>query len=177
VTFFLFAAIVFSQFSFPTSLSAAEFPEARVIKVNDGDTITIILDRKRTITRLIGIDAPEMGQRPWGRRAKEHLIGIMNQCGWIVRVEHDVVERDKYNRHLVYIRTREGKLVNEQMVRDGHAVLFTFPPNVKYVDVFTQAQKDARQAGLGIWGPKGLKETPYEYRKKHPRKEKHLWID
>jgi endonuclease YncB( thermonuclease family) len=44
--------------------------EARVYQVNDGDTITLRLEGRKYRTRLIGIDAPETKQRPWGRRAK-----------------------------------------------------------------------------------------------------------
>ena len=66
------------------SLARPAMHEAQVIEVNDGDTVTIRLDGETYRTRLTGIDAPEMGQRPWGRRAKEHLIGIMRDSGWMV---------------------------------------------------------------------------------------------
>ncbi|MBI5639654.1 MAG: thermonuclease family protein [Nitrospirae bacterium] len=140
-----------------------------VRSVNDGDTITIILNNRDERIRLIGIDAPEMGQRPWGKRAKEHLEQLIASSSWAVMLEYDVDRRDKYGRVLAYIRAKDRKLVNEQMLRDGYALLYTFPPNVKHVDILSKAQSEARDRKLGIWGKAGLKERPRNYRKQHPR--------
>jgi micrococcal nuclease len=60
-------------------------------------------------------------------------------------------------------------MVNLLMVKSGNAVLFTFPPNVKYTGELSAAQREAREKRLGIWSEKGLKELPGDYRKKHPR--------
>jgi endonuclease YncB( thermonuclease family) len=77
--------------------------EARVIEVNDGDRVTIRPDSRTCRTRLVGIDAPEMGQWPWGRRAKEHLIGIMRDSVRMVFIETDIVKHDKYGRLFAYL--------------------------------------------------------------------------
>lgn len=153
------------------TLSKPAVREVRVIKVHDGDTVTLMLDRRMRKTRLIGIDAPEMNQRPWGRRAKEHLTGIMDRSGWLVSVETDTATYDKFDRPLVYLRTREKEFINEQMVLDGYAVSFTIKPNVMYQEKFMQAELRAKTEKKGIWGPNGLKEAPSTYRRKHPRKE------
>lgn len=42
----------------------------RVVTVHDGDTVSVIIGRKRERVRLIGIDAPELGQGLWGIKAK-----------------------------------------------------------------------------------------------------------
>jgi micrococcal nuclease len=143
--------------------------EARVIKVNDGDTITLRMDGKIYKARLIGFDAPEMGQEPWGKKAREHLRTLLKDSGWNVSVETGLEQYDKYNRLLVYVWTKDKTFINERMLADGYAVLFTFPLNAKYVDLFRKAQHIAREKKLGIWGPDGLKERPVEYKKKHPR--------
>jgi micrococcal nuclease len=143
--------------------------EARVIKVNDGDTITLRMDGKIYRVRLIGFDAPEMGQEPWGLKAREHLRAMLKNSGWNVFVETDVEKYDKYNRLLIYVWTKDKTFINERMLADGYAVLVTFPPNTKYVDLFKKAQRFARENKSGIWGPDGLKERPVEYKKKHPR--------
>jgi len=169
ILFVLFTAM-FGLFS-GQSLAKPIVQEAQVIKVHDGDTVTLRLNGKFLKTRLIGIDAPEMMQRPWGKKAKEHLIDLLNHTDWTVLVETDVVKRDKYNRLLAYLWTKQKELINEKMVLNGYAVLFTIPPNVKFVDRFTRAEQQARQAKKGIWGPKGLKEKPLKYRELHPRKE------
>jgi micrococcal nuclease len=141
----------------------------RVVKVYDGDTIGVMVNGGREKVRLIGIDAPEMGQQPWGRMAKEHLRKLLENSDWVVAIEFDLQDRDKYGRLLRYVTTTDGSMINVQMLRDGYAILLTIPPDIKHVDELTKAQREARDKGLGIWGRGGLKETPGEYRRAHPR--------
>jgi micrococcal nuclease len=101
---------------------------AHVHQVHDGDTVTLRLNGKKYRTRLIGIDAPETGQDPWGRRAKQHLIKIMRQTNWTVTVETDVERLDKYGRLLAYLWTKKKTMINEKMVADGFAVSSQYPP-------------------------------------------------
>lgn len=153
------------------SIAKPAFQEAQVIKVHDGDTVTLKINNKFQKTRLIGIDAPEMNQRPWGRQSKEYLIDIMNHTDWTVFVETDVITHDKFGRFLVYLRSKQNELINERMVLEGYAVRFRIKPNIRYADKLREAEQQARRARKGIWGPKGLKEAPFKYREKHPRKE------
>jgi micrococcal nuclease len=61
------------------------------------------------------------------------------------------VERtDRFDRTLAYVWVG-GSLFNERLLREGVAVLATFPPNVRYVDRFRAAQQRAREAGVGLW--------------------------
>ena len=153
------------------ALSKPPLQEVKVIKVHDGDTLTLMINGRMRKTRLIGIDAPEMNQRPWGRQAKEHMIDILNHTDWTVTMETDAVTTDKYGRSLVYLWTKNKEFINEQMIRDGYAVMFTIKPNSRYADRFKKAEQYARDGKIGIWGPNGLKEKPIEYKKKHPRKQ------
>ncbi len=141
----------------------------RVLKVNDGDTLTVVIGRHNERVRLIGIDAPELLQRPWGDRAKDYLNKLVASSSRHVTLEYDVERLDKYGRHLAYVRLADGRLANEEMLRAGYAVLFTFPPNVRYADRFTAVQQEARQKQIGIWGRDGIRERPEEFRRKHPR--------
>lgn len=146
-------------------------PEDRSVfigKVYDGDTVEADFRGKTVKIRLIGIDAPEMKQRPWGRRSKKYLEEMVSASGWQLGIEFDVEKLDKYDRTLAYLWTRDGRLVNEEMLKGGHAVLYTFPPNVKHVDRLKAAQVIARENRTGIWGKNGLKQMPSEYRKEHP---------
>jgi micrococcal nuclease len=145
-------------------------PEARVVDVNDGDTVVIRMEGKTYRTRLIGIDAPEMGQEPWGRKARQHLRELVKGSGGMVRVETDITKYDKYDRLLAYLWLDDKTLINELMLSDGYAVLFTIQPNSNHVERLKKAQFAARENRSGIWGPKGLAERPIEYKKSHPRK-------
>jgi micrococcal nuclease len=142
---------------------------ALVVAVHDGDTVSVRIGRKKEKVRLIGIDAPELGQRPWGGEARRLLGELLDRSGRTVSLEFDVQRRDKYGRLLAYLRTGDGKLINLEMVKDGYAVLFTLPPNVRHVKELRDGQNYARERGLGIWGRGGLKETPGDYRRRHPR--------
>ncbi len=166
---FVIYYVVFSVLSCQQADAQSKQQEARVIRVNDGDTVTLRMDGKIYKARLIGFDAPEMGQEPWGKKAREHLRTLLKDSRWNVSVETDIEKYDKYNRLLVYVWTRDKTFINERMLADGYAVLFTFPPNTQYVDLFKKAQRSARENKDGIWGPDGLKERPVEYKKKHPR--------
>ncbi len=149
--------------------AAPSLREGKVVRVNDGDTVTVLLDGRTCRARLIGIDAPEMGQEPWGRASREHLRKLLKNGRWRVSLERDLEQFDKYGRLLVYLWSPDGRMINEKMLEDGYAVLFTIQPNSKYADRFRKAQRLARENGRGIWGPDGLKEKPLDYKKAHPR--------
>ena len=140
-----------------------------VKRVNDGDTITARINGRMEKIRLIGIDAPELGQEPWGQMAEGRLKAIMASSAWKVRVEYDVEKRDKYGRLLAYLWTQDGEMANAGMLSGGYAVLFTFPPNVKHVEELRAAEKKARSQKLVIWGGQGLRQLPVDYRREHPR--------
>ncbi len=140
-----------------------------VVSVHDGDTVSVILNKKQEKVRLTGIDAPEMAQEPWGREAKKHLETLLNAAIWKVRLEYDIENKDRYGRILAYLWTDDRKFINLMMIKSGYAMLYTFPPNVKYVNELRAAQKEAREGKLGIWSEEGLKERPGDYRKEHPR--------
>ncbi len=165
------AAIMFCLSVLASPVRAgSELPGARIIDVNDGDTVVMRMEGKTYRTRLIGIDAPEMGQKPWGRKAKKHLREIIKASGGMVHVETDITKYDKYDRLLAYLWLDDRTLINELMLKDGYAVLFTIQPNSKHMDRLKKAQYAARENRSGIWGPKGLTERPIEYKKAHSRK-------
>ena len=147
----------------------AEYRSVYVERVPDGDTVEANIQGTVERIRLIGIDAPELDQRPWGKRSKKFLQDLVAASGWQLGIEYDVEKRDKHDRILAYLWARDGKMINEEIVKNGYAVLFTFPPNVKYADRLIAAQIIARENKIGIWGKEGLKQLPSDYRKEHPR--------
>lgn len=126
----------------------------RVTRVIDGDTIEIDLNGRRERVRYIGIDTPETvhpnrGVEPYGLAASAANRRLVE--GRKVRLELDVEKRDRYGRLLAYIWV-EDILVNEWLVRNGYAQIATYPPNVRYVDRFLEAQREARASDRGLWG-------------------------
>jgi micrococcal nuclease len=124
--------------------------------------------------RLIGIDAPDMGQEPWGKQAKqrlEELIGTSSKDG--VSIELDRAEADKFGRKFVYL-WKDGQLLNEQLLKDGYVLanlrspssLSTPASGLKYRDRFLRGSQYARIMGVGIWNPaQPLRMSPSEFRK------------
>ena len=73
----------------------------RVVGVSDGDTITILNDRKQQIkVRLAEIDTPESAQ-PYGSRAKQELSRLV--YGKTVSVK--VQDTDRYGRKVGRVYT------------------------------------------------------------------------
>jgi micrococcal nuclease len=132
-----------------------------VERVSDGDSFHC-RDRRRV--RLIGIDSPELGQGEPGRQAQAALRRLLPK-GTTIRLERDVSPRDRYGRELAYVWTG-SRMVNEVLVREGWAMLYTLPPNVKYAERLEQAQKQARARGAGLWGSGGFGCAPMEWRKR-----------
>lgn len=123
-------------------------------RVVDGDTIEVRF-RGRTLTvRLIGIDTPE-SVAP-GRPVQCYALAASRYTerrleGERVRLEFDVERIDRYGRTLAYVWVGD-ELFNETLVREGYAFVTTYPPNVRYVERFRRAQREARSHDRGVWG-------------------------
>ncbi len=126
----------------------------RVVRAIDGDTIEVERDDRRERVRYIGIDTPETDDprtavRELAERASQANARLVE--GRRVRLEFDVERRDRYGRLLAYVWVGDT-LANEWLLREGYARLFTYPPNVRYVERFRAAQRTAREEGRGLWG-------------------------
>jgi micrococcal nuclease len=137
----------------PSGAGDAPGRPAVVTRVVDGDTIHADLRGRDLNVRLIGIDTPEVdpsiGVECFGDEASRFTERMLGRRS--VRLELDVERHDRYGRVLAYVWL-DGELFNERLVRTGHAVVTTYPPNVKYVERFMAAQTAARDAGRGLWG-------------------------
>jgi micrococcal nuclease len=125
-----------------------------VTRVVDGDTAHVEIDGEDVTVRFIGIDTPETvaPDEPvecFGPEASAYTQRRLE--GKRVRLEYDVEREDRYGRTLAYVWLGD-ELFNETLVRQGYALVTTFPPDVRYVDRFTAAQREARQDDAGLWG-------------------------
>ncbi|NNF01139.1 MAG: nuclease, partial [Bacteroidia bacterium] len=68
-----------------------------------------------------------------------------------VRLEFDEEMYDQYGRTLAYVFLEDGTLLNEDLISRGLALVYTFPPNTKYLDRFEKAERKAKKEGKGIW--------------------------
>jgi micrococcal nuclease len=131
-----------------------------VSHIVDGDTFYCQDGDK---VRLIGIDSPEREQHPFGDQARRALLQLIPP-GTAVRLQRDVAPNDRYGRVLAYVWI-DSTLVNETMVKDGWAVLYTVPPNIKYANRLGRAQKEARARRSGLWSGSGFECLPGDFRR------------
>ena len=157
---FLIAALSVSACTSSTPAVSASASPCVVERVSDGDSFRC-RDRRRV--RLIGIDTPELSQGEPGRQARAALARWLPP-GTAVRLETDVAPRDRYGRDLAYVWAG-ARLVNEALVREGWALLYTVPPNVKYADRLERAQKEARAKSAGLWESGGFACAPEDWRR------------
>lgn len=131
-----------------------------IARISDGDTVRC---RDGLRVRLLLIDSPERDQRPFGEAAARQLATLI-PAGSVVRLEYDVRRQDQYGRTLAYVFTREGRFVNEEMLRTGFAVVTVYPPNVKHVDRLRAVADSARQQRRGLWASSGFACLPRDRR-------------
>ena len=104
--------------------------------------------------RYIGVDTPEThhpmrGVEHYGMEASEANRKLVD--GKTVRLEFDVQQLDRYGRTLAYVYLEDGTFVNAWLVENGYAMVMTVPPNVKHQELFLKLQREAREAGRGLW--------------------------
>ena len=134
---------------------------AGVSRVFDGDTL-VLEDGARV--RLDGIDAPEMEHegRPaefLAHKAKMALTDLTR--GRKIRLEYDILRYDHYGRLLAYLFLPDGTFINAEMVRLGLAHVYPHPPNLRYQETLLQAQREALEAGRGLWQKALTQDEPY----------------
>jgi micrococcal nuclease len=145
--------VIIAKENLPAGISirqsaTADFLRGEVISVYNGDSFTVMIGSKLEKVRLIGSDAPDMTQSPIGRQARE-LLGHLVR-GKMVSLETDDHRRDKDNRLLAYVYVGD-LFVNLELIRQGHAVMDTKPPNVTHVLEYQNAQVEAQAWHRGVW--------------------------
>lgn len=126
-----------------------------VLKLVDGDTFYIDNGTvKGEKVRLIGIDTPESKHtkkkvEKYALEASEYTRKLIENKK--VKLEYDVQKRDRYKRLLAYVYLLDGTFVNAELVKNGYAKVATYPPNVKYTDLFVKLEREARENNRGLW--------------------------
>ena len=153
----LAAAEALAEPSVPSSASR----QCKLKDVVDADTIDCLGIGK---VRLIGIDAPEISQRPFGQQAKTALAKIIPANSAIL-LESDQSERDRYGRLLAYAWFN-GRMLNLQLVRDGWAIAYRYPPDVRHSLLLERAQVSARNEKRGLWAAGAFQCVPERHRRR-----------
>lgn len=128
----------------------------RVTRLVRGDTIEV---DGVGVVRMIGIETPD-GKAPrevYGAHGQQSLAfaekTLLNQD---VRLEFDPAyqanqHKDDNGQTLAYVYTRDGLLVNSEMVKRGYAMVQA-TEQFRLIDDFRSYERDAMQAMRGVWG-------------------------
>jgi len=128
--------------SLPSQTECLAPSEVIVTKIIDGDTVVV---EGGYHVRLLGIDADESGY-PCYESAKSRLEELV--LNKEVRLEKDQTDVDQYDRCLRYIFLGD-KNISSQLTKEGLAIARFYPPDVKYQEEITQAEKEAIDGKVG----------------------------
>ncbi|MGE8553544.1 MAG: thermonuclease family protein [Chryseobacterium jejuense] len=141
----LFPAILFSQTS------------GKVIKVSDGDTITVLLKgNTQKKLRLAEVDCPESGQA-FGKNAKQFTSSQV--FGKTVKFKE--TSTDRYGRSIAKIYYDNDKYLSKEVIKAGMGWwYFSYSKD----DSLGKLQEKAQQNKTGLWQDIHAV-APWDYRK------------
>lgn len=128
----------------------------KVTRFVDGDTIVIDMNGSSEKVRFIGVDTPETHKPntpvqcygPAAAAFTKNTIGTKP-----VRLQADPLSsnRDRYNRLLRYVYLPDGRLLNQELVRQGFGFYYPYFPFTKSSE-FDKSQSQAMGEKRGLWG-------------------------
>jgi micrococcal nuclease len=134
----------------------------KVVRVTDGDTITVLHAGRGEKIRLYGIDCPEKGQA-FGTKAKRATSTLA--FGKVAEVEP--VDVDRYGR-TVGLVTVGNTLVNQELIRRGLAWVYVRYCKRPVCEKWRQLEAEAWVRKRGLWAePHPV--PPWQFRREQRR--------
>lgn len=130
----------------------------KVVGVSDGDTITVLQNNQQFKVRIYGVDCPESSQA-FGRKAKEFTSSMV----FGKNVEVTVLDVDKYGRSVGVVKV-DGKTVNEALLKNGYAWLYTKYCDQPFCGAWKELEKQASGKKVGLWADQDSM-PPWDWRK------------
>lgn len=135
----ILAALLFT-YSFAATLTG------KVVRVLDGDTIEVLINKEPLRVRLAEIDCPEKGQ-PFGNAAKQYVLDLAaNQF-----VTVDAQSKDRYGRTIGEVFLPNGDSLNRLLVSQGFA--WHYKKYSKDASI-SRLEEHARLSKVGLWRDK-----------------------
>jgi micrococcal nuclease len=144
----------------------------RMKHVFDGDSLKVTDGNLIVHIRIVGIDAPERGNRkkrtagqPYSKKAADHLKRLISNRS--IRIKG--YGMDAYNRQLAEVFA-DGRNVGIDMLESGYAEVYSgklpegFDPRP-----YLAAEQRARKYGRGIWAQGRMYISPRKWRATQPR--------
>lgn len=128
----------------------------RILRVVDGDTVDVRLDRGRKVrVRMIGIDTPEVygGIECGGKQASKTLTRLLPKRTRVKLVSDRTQDlKDRYGRVLRYVYKNGRRDMNKTQLALGNAEVYVYD-NVRFERYkgYAKAQAVAKRRNKGIW--------------------------
>ena len=142
------------------SSSSLRAESCRVDHCHDGDTCTLDCAGQIVKVRLYCVDAPEIGQKPWGTISRDFLRERL-PAGSSVDLVRVPGQRDRRQRTIGVLLQPDGANLNLDQVQSGWAAVY---PRYCADPVYYMAQEDAEAQRRGIWRTGGAQQRPWEWR-------------
>lgn len=155
----LSACLILKNFMGAPRPEPAETVSGQVVLVHDGDTFTMNSKSGEIKVRLYGVDAPELKQAH-GPESGNYLRGLIN--GREIQVESRGY--DRYERLLGLITLPDGRSLANDLAAAGMVWVYDDYCDIEQCAWLRQAQKEAREAGRGLWAEKAV--APWDFRRK-----------
>ncbi|MCY4112877.1 MAG: thermonuclease family protein [Chloroflexi bacterium] len=124
------------------------------MRVIDGDTMVVRMDGAEHTVRLLGIDAPELGdpggQAALAEQATAALAALVGDGAVTLTAGGKL--RDDGGRLLRHV-ARGNLVFSVELARQGWVRAHEYTPNTLLFGAIADAQREARTAARGLWAP------------------------
>lgn len=121
-----------------------------VVGITDGDTIRVRVDGVTERIRIIGIDAPEIGEC-FAQQASSKMQSLVQSKDVRLTADSTQDDRDNFGRLLRHVWLSDGSSVAEILIAGGYGREYTYDRPYRGQAAYLVAQSVAREEGLGIW--------------------------
>jgi micrococcal nuclease len=161
------AIVIARQVAVPSNPTTSEGPvsagRAVVVKVADGDTVTVRMDGYEGPVRIIGIDTPEIERpgKPGGCYGEQATAATRAWVlGRTVKLVPGREQRDRYGRLLATITPEDGPIAGRDLSRvlalSGFARALAIAPNIDDADAIERRVRTAQREDRGLWSACGF---------------------
>lgn len=141
---------------FPNTVLANEKQKVILDKCIDGDTVKVIIKKKKVNIRMLAIDTPEInkdnkGPEPYALKAKNYTCNKLKNANNIeIEFDKESDKKDKYDRYLVWL-FYDGKLLQKDLIKNGYAKVKYVYGDYKYIDELNKSEEIAKKNKKGIY--------------------------
>lgn len=163
------AGTLFSKFHTgsdnPDGVPAPTGAGYRVVRVGDGDSMDLRTSSgKKERIRLYGVDAPELHQKG-GKAAADFAERLLSSKNVSLRI----MDKDQYGRTVALVILQDGRVLNEEIVKAGHAWVYRAHCHAEPMcSTWYAHERQAKKEGRGLWHDNNPT-PPWQWRRQNPR--------